>query len=123
MFSYPYLMYPGLIYLVPMYRTRQQFPPFNTTHFFASANEIKQLMNDAHIVLNKLSTSKQFDKQVMNAAQKSDEKEVKRLIKSLNIKSIVDVKFNPDYLQLRFRQKTVENVPACCSLTLALKWS
>ena len=77
-------------------------------------------MKEASMVLNKLSEPKEFDADLMYAAQASDIKEVKRLIHSIGVTSDVDVNFNPDSLRLEFTSK-VANMD-CCRLLIALRW-
>ena len=73
----------------------RQFPSVDPAILYDSANESKKLMNDASMVLNKLSVSKEFDAELMYAAQASDIEEVKRLIHSIGVVSEVEVHYNP----------------------------
>ncbi|WP_163538476.1 hypothetical protein [Gracilibacillus sp. YIM 98692] len=102
------------------YWPTRQFPPVNPDLLYQSANESKKLMNEASMVLNKLSESKEFDAQLMYAAQASDIEEVNRLIHSIGVTSDVDIHFNPDSLRLEFTSK-VANID-CCKLSIALRW-
>lgn len=113
-------MYYPLYYVPYVAVTARQYPPVDPTTFHQSANEMTILMNDASIVLNRLADSTDFAKKVMSAAQESDIEEVKNLIQSTGIKSLVNVKFNPDNIRLEFssRIKEVE----CCKLQIAIKW-
>lgn len=77
-------------------------------------------MNEASMVLDKLSESKEFDAELMYAAQASDIEEVNRLIHSIGVTSEVDVNYNPDGLRLEFYSK-VENMD-CCHLFISLRW-
>ncbi|MGP4041283.1 hypothetical protein ACTWP4_15485 [Gracilibacillus sp. D59] len=85
-----------------------------------SANESKKLMKEASMVLDKLSESKEFDAEIMYAAQASDFEEVKRLIHSIGVTSDVAINFNLDGLRLEFSSKVV-NLD-CCRLSIALRW-
>lgn len=102
------------------YRPIRQYPAVEPNLLYQSANEAKKLMKEASIVLNKLSESKEFDAELMYAAQASDIDEVNRLIHSIGVTSNVDVHFNPDGIRLEFTSK-VENVD-CCRLLIALRW-
>lgn len=106
----------------PVYHTGTRYPqsyrqvqPVNPDIFNQSAIESKPLMKDVATVLDKLSTSKEFDSQLMNAAQSSNAEEVKRLIYSLGITSEVDIHFNPDGIRLTF-------ISGGCNLTVNLRW-
>lgn len=119
----PYFYHPGYYY-PPVYHNgywpSRQLPSVDPNLLYQSANETKKLMNDASIVLNKLSVSKEFDAQIMSAAQASNLEEVKRLIRSIGIKSTVEVKYTPDGLRLEFSSAVVTN--DCCRLIIALRW-
>ncbi|GGM24434.1 hypothetical protein GCM10011351_07760 [Paraliobacillus quinghaiensis] len=114
-YYYP-VYYPDTRYY-PSYR---QPAPVNSDLLCQSATETKKLMDDAVIVLDKLSDSKEFDEKLMNAAQISDYEEVDRLIHSLGLKTDLEVHFNPDGLRLEFKSD-VDNID-CCRLTVALRW-
>jgi hypothetical protein len=98
----------------------RQFPAVDPNLLYQSANESKKLMKEASMVLDKLSDSKEFDAELMYAAQVSDIAEVKRLIHSIGVTSDVDVHYNPDGLRLEFTSK-VANLD-CCRLFIALRW-
>ncbi|WP_163581961.1 hypothetical protein [Gracilibacillus saliphilus] len=98
----------------------RQYQSIDPSFLYQSANESKKLMKDASMVLNKLSDSKEFDAELMYAAQSSDIVEVKRLINSIGVTSDVDINYNPDGLRLEFASK-VDNTD-CCRLSIALRW-
>lgn len=100
---------------------RPSFPPVNPGHLNASANESRKLMVEASKLLDRLATSKDFATTLMEAAQRSETAEVKRLIHSIGITSRVDVEYNPDGLRLEFKAD-VGGVE-CCRLLIALRWS
>lgn len=104
------------------YFPSRQFPPVDPEMFYESANEMKNLMNDASEFLDKLAASRDFAEQLMTAAQVSDLNEVERLIHTVDIVSDVDVDFNPDSLHLEFRKRTIENEVECCRLLVILRW-
>ncbi|MBD8067671.1 hypothetical protein [Bacillus sp. PS06] len=109
-------------YIPPRYYPwmRQQLPVVDPNLLYQSANASKKLMNDASIVLNRLSVSKEFDSSLMAAAQASNKNEVKRLIQSTGVTSDVDVKYSPDGITLEFN--SAEDPQDCCKLTIALRW-
>ncbi|WP_209121090.1 hypothetical protein [Alkalihalobacillus sp. BA299] len=72
------------------------------------------------MVLDKLSESKEFDAELMYAAQASDIEEVKWLIHSIGVTSEVDIHFNPDGLRLEFKSQ-IQTID-CCKLTIAMRW-
>lgn len=118
-----YLYHPGYYYLPyghTPYLPIRQYPTVDPNLLYQSANESKKLMKEASMVLNKLSESKEFDAELMYAAQVSDIEEVKRLIHSIGVTSDIDINYNPDGLRLEFTSK-VGNMD-CCRLFIALRW-
>ncbi|MFC2947372.1 hypothetical protein [Virgibacillus sediminis] len=115
---YPYYC-PGCYY-GPVYPSVRQYPPVDPDFFHQSANEMKKLMQDVSLVLDKLADSKEFDEQVMHAAQVADQEEVERLIESAGISSAVEITFNPDNIRLEFSSK-IEGED-CCHISIALRW-
>lgn len=116
LYYYPYV-YPAYLH---QHNMNRQFPKVDVGLLHASANETRKLMKEVSIVLDRFATSKEFDNQVMAAAQASNMAEVKRLIKSIGITSDVDVEFNPDGLRMVFTSKVANT--ECCKLTVALRW-
>ncbi|RUL49880.1 MULTISPECIES: hypothetical protein [Lysinibacillus] len=104
----------------PKPNQQNPYPPVDSDLLYQSANESKKLMEDASKVLERLSTSRDFDTRIMDHAQQSDMEEVKRLIDSIGITSKVDIHFNPDGLRLEFSSE-VEGSD-CCKLTISLRW-
>ncbi|WP_164220045.1 hypothetical protein [Virgibacillus sp. YIM 98842] len=119
-----YYFYPHYypLYSYPNCFSVRQFPPVDPDMFYESANEMKNLINDASEILDRLATSKDFAKQLMLAAQESDMEEVTRLIHTANIVSDLDVNYNPESLRLDFKKKTEENEIECCRLLVTLRW-
>jgi hypothetical protein len=107
-------------YYQPEHWPSRQIPPIDPTLLTKSANQTKKLMRDADIVLDRLSKSKEFGRQIMYAAQSSNPKEVKRLIQSIGVRSDINTHFTPDELQLELRSKV--NDVDCCRLVIALRW-
>ncbi|MTW86145.1 hypothetical protein F3157_10800 [Virgibacillus dakarensis] len=99
---------------------RQQYPEADPTLFHESAGAFKQLMKVGTVLLNKLTASKEFAQQVMDAAQRGDKEKVKQLIQSTGIKEKVDVDYNPDGITFNMFSK-VEKVD-CCKLAMSLRW-
>ncbi|WP_373895753.1 hypothetical protein [Virgibacillus sp. CBA3643] len=121
-----YYVYPPGYYYSPYYYHAawpvRQYPAVDPELFQKSANETKKLMNDANVILDKLGESKEFNAQLMEAAQVSDQEEVNRLIHSLDIATEVDASFNPDNLRLEFRSQAPDTGLQCCRLLIALRW-
>jgi hypothetical protein len=97
-----------------------QYPAVDVTLFNQSAIAMQKLMKEASLVLNKFAESQGFAYKVMDAAQKSDLKEVERLIKTTGIKSKVHTTYNPDGINLKLSSKV--GATDCCHLTIALRW-
>lgn len=120
-----YYMYNPNYYHPPYYQTAywpvRQFPNVDVELLNQSAHESKKIMEEASIVLDKLADSGEFGKELMNAAQASDNEKVKHLIHSIEgVTSEINVKYTPDGLRLEFNSK-VSNTD-CCRLTVSLRW-
>ena len=96
------------------------YPAVDPELLYESANESNKLMKEASLVLDKLASSKEFGARLMDVAQHSNTEEVERLIHSVGITSDVDIKYNPDGLELEFKSK-VQNLD-CCKLSISLRW-
>jgi len=99
---------------------RSPFPPVNPELLTESASQSNKLMKEASMILDKLSSSKEFSTRLMDFAQQSNTEEVKRLIQSVGITSDVSINYNPDGLELEFKSK-VQNID-CCKLSISLRW-
>lgn len=99
---------------------RQQYPEVDATLFHQSAGVFKKLMNEATIILNKLSESEEFAYKVMDAAQQNKTKKVEKLIKSTGVPGDVEISYNPDGINIIMVSK-VEDTD-CCKLEMAIRW-
>lgn len=99
---------------------RVQYPEVDPALFHQSAGEFKKLMNEAIIILNKLSESEEFAYKVMNAAQQNKTEKVEKLIKSTGVQGNVEISYNPDGINIIMSTK-VESTD-CCKLEMAIRW-
>lgn len=111
---------PGYHYYPDCTQPYRSLPPVNPNLLCHSAKESKSLLTDVNKVVHEFENNKDFDTQLMTAAQDSNFKEVNRLIYSLGLTSEVTIKFNPDGIHLEFRPK--EPNPKIASITIALRW-
>ncbi|MCC3355744.1 hypothetical protein [Bacillus sp. REN16] len=102
------------------YAYYRKLPEVDPTLFKESAEEMRILMRDASVILAKLADSKDFAKQVMAAAQASNDQEVNRLLKTTGIQSHVKATFNPDGLNLQLEASIAGTKSSL--LTIALRW-
>ncbi|MGE7920787.1 hypothetical protein ACQKM9_17890 [Viridibacillus sp. NPDC093762] len=92
------------------------FPPVNTHKFKTSAKDIQNIMQQAHLLVDKISVSEQFAHDLINAAQTSNKTEVDRLISSTGITITFDTKYTPDSIRINLTKN------GCCGLTIILNW-
>lgn len=97
-----------------------QYPPIQPQQFMDSAGKMTPLLDDAKIIMNKVSQSKDFSEKLMDAAQKSNMGELHRIIKGTGVTHTPGIKFDPDGFTLIFSNKTA-NID-CCHLTIILRW-
>ncbi|HWL23594.1 MAG TPA: hypothetical protein VNR38_07575 [Ureibacillus sp.] len=105
-----------------LYQTAQRsgLPQVDSTFLNESAKESQKLMREASKLVDLFATSKDFSTKVMDAAQRSNNVEVQRLIQSNGITSKVGVYFNPDGIRLEFSSKVKQR--DCCQLLVVLRW-
>ncbi|MDN4495613.1 hypothetical protein [Ureibacillus aquaedulcis] len=102
----------------PQPSNRPPYPPVDADILYESANQSNKLMKEASMVLGKLASSKEFGARLMDVAQRSNTKEVERLIQSVGITSDVVVYYNPDGLEMEFRARNLD----CCKLSISMRW-
>lgn len=113
-------MYPPIPYQpIPFYNPRQ-YQPVNTTLFKQSATKTLSILKDAEKIVEKISNSEDFSKRLMTFAQQSKLIEVKKMISSIGVKTIPEIRFTPSGLVLNFSNSQSE--PNCCLLQLKIRW-
>ncbi|WP_153731409.1 hypothetical protein [Sporosarcina obsidiansis] len=94
------------------------FPPVDTKKFQFSAHEFHQLMKQANSIINQIEHSPQFAKELMQAAQQSNQVKVEQLVSSIDESVLVETRYTPDGIQMKYRDKK----GMCCVLTIGLGW-
>lgn len=96
------------------------YPPVDTTRLHQSAIYSLELTKQANQLVTKISQSSSFAKELMTAAQKSDQKKVDEMIASVGITAKVTTKYTPGGIRIVF-QKEIDGV-ICCEVTMILNW-
>lgn len=96
------------------------FPPVDIHGLKQSAIKFEALMKQAQLILNKIAYSPQFAHDMMDAAQKSNQKKVDELILSTGITVISKSHFTPDGIKIELNN--ANDGGACCSFIIGLKW-
>lgn len=111
----------SLYYYSPpyIYRT-QQYPPIDESIFIQSVAAFQKITREASTILNRLS-NRSFAHQLMTAAQKGNQQEVDRLMKTIRVDSPVATTFTPTGIEIRIRG-SAPGSQQCCTLTMNLKW-
>lgn len=112
-------VHPGYI-AMPTQTPRSPFPPVDTRKFNASANRFKQVMNQANLFIGRLTSSDDFARRLMDAAQRSDKNEVERLVRSTGVTIKYTLNYTPSGIRIDFSNSDTEN--SCCTLRMALSW-
>ncbi|WP_252504350.1 hypothetical protein [Sporosarcina sp. Marseille-Q4943] len=99
---------------------RSPFPPVDTRKFSASAERFKQVMNQANLFIGTLTASDDFARRLMDAAQRSDQKEVERLVRSTGVTIKYNLSYTPSGIRIDFSNSDAQN--SCCALRMALNW-
>ncbi|MCR9039301.1 hypothetical protein QRX25_15305 [Bacillus sp. L381] len=109
-------VYPCCPVFAAPYRNPSPAPPIHADILTASAKEAAGMLEDARLLLARLSASQELASRILTAAQSSDAAAVKRLIKQTGIKNDFDVTFNPDGIRVSlFREQS--------RFIIALRWS
>ncbi|MFT9598991.1 hypothetical protein [Mesobacillus sp.] len=96
------------------------YPAVNATLFKTSAVKAIALMEDANLVMAKITSSTSFSSELMAAAQQSDQKEVERMIQSTGIKKKPKITYNPDGITMNFVDYAGDK--ECCHIITQLRW-
>lgn len=106
----------GMPYNNPMFRP---VSASNPDLLIKSAKSSQSLMGDAQKVVDLIASSKPFSTRLMAAAQESKTTVVTDMIKKTGIKTIPDIKYNPDGIRFDFYPKTGD---INTHLIISLKW-
>lgn len=77
-------------------------------------------MKEAHKLVDKINTSKEFAHELMHEAQLSNAKKVDELIKSTGITIKVETSFTPTGIHIKLDNSEVQG--RCCQLAMLLHW-
>lgn len=102
-------------------RSPDMYPPVDPTKFTASAEQSLNMANQLTSLLKKITDSKTFASQLMDAAQRSNQPEVDRLMKSAGMNRSYSLKFNPQGFHLELKNEDAEH--PCCKVEMTLYWS
>ncbi|MBU9712186.1 hypothetical protein [Evansella tamaricis] len=105
----------------PVREQNSPFPPVKTELFEESLYAYEELMEQGKIILNSLQSSKELIRELMNAAQESNDEEVDRIIQSTGVSSIVNTSYTPNGVTFTLYADS-ESVSRCCTLTMYLRW-
>ncbi|MFC4323481.1 hypothetical protein [Litchfieldia salsa] len=105
----------------PPSNSNRPYPPVDTTMFQKSAQASQKLIEESGLIFKRISSSEEYAKEIMSAAQQSNSNEVKRLIQSVGVTSPLTISFTPDGIKIVLSAST-EQIE-CCKLSLSLKWS
>ena len=96
------------------------YPPVDTRKFNESAQRFKQVMNQANLFIGTITSSNDFARGFMDAAQRSDKTEVERLVRSTGVTIKYTLAYTPSGIRIDFSNSDAQN--SCCTLRMALSW-
>jgi len=96
------------------------FPPVNTQRLHASAGKMLEVIKQSQLLINTIVDSPDFARNLMDAAQLSNQQKVDELIQSVGITSKVTTKFTPSGIHIEL--DNAEMLGECCKLQIALRW-
>lgn len=100
--------------------SQSPYPPVNIQKFDISARQFQKLMEQARLFINQIVKSDKFARDLMEAAQRSDQKTVEKMIRTTGIQIHFRVSFTPTAIQIIFDNSTEQM--ACCQLLVGLQW-
>ncbi|MBV2197275.1 hypothetical protein KQR56_05445 [Bacillus velezensis] len=109
-------VYPCFPVFAAPYRHPAPSAPVHADILTASAKETAGMLEDARLLLARLSASKSLRAVSSPQLQSSDTATVKRLIKQTGIKNDFDVTYNPDGIRVSLIREQSR-------FTIALRWS
>jgi hypothetical protein len=98
---------------------QREYPDVNIDIFEKSVSVFQKIARESTSILQRFA-DRRFARELMNAAQSGNQKEVDRLIKSVGITTPVTAKYTPSGIQLIIHAEAEGT--QCCTLTMFLKW-
>ncbi|GKS12166.1 hypothetical protein YDYSY3_31660 [Paenibacillus chitinolyticus] len=95
------------------------YPSVEPKQLISSAASFRKLLADGNVILARLS-DEPFARRLMTAAQAGRKQEVDRLMKDIAISSVLTARYTPSGLIVTVTPGVQD--PACCILTMSLKW-
>ena len=92
------------------------YPPVNTKKLGTSVKNVQKMVPQVQLLFDKIAQSDQFARDLKNAAQRSDQDTVNRLIRSVGITNQFEIKYTPDSIQIKLIERN------CCVFTVVLDW-
>ncbi|MFZ0368477.1 MAG: hypothetical protein WAM07_02625 [Halobacillus sp.] len=97
------------------------YPEVNTELFMKSAEQMKDLLKEADVLMDHITNSSEWSAELMKAAQQSNKSKVIQLLKSTGVQSKMDTNYTPDGLNIMLYTSVGEL--DCCHLKLSIRWS
>lgn len=119
-YGYTPVFYNGTHYRHPVMPRQGQFPAVDPKGLEESAEKFLELMQQAHLIIDKISGSRQFAYELMSAAQVSDQEKVEKMLKSTGVTIKMTTKYTPTGIQIILKNSEVAG--GCCDLMIALRW-
>ncbi|MBB4826018.1 hypothetical protein HNO89_003255 [Sporosarcina luteola] len=98
----------------------QPFPPVDIKKFNLSARRYQAILKQVDLFTGSIIASDHFARQLMEAAQASNQAEVDRLIRSTGITVSYQLLYTPDGLRIDFANNDSQS--NCCHLRMVLGW-
>jgi len=96
------------------------FPPVNTQRLHASAGKMLKVIKQSQLLINTIVDSPDFARELMDAAQLSNQKKVDELVQSTGTTGKVTTTFTPSGIHIEFDNS--DDFGECCKLKIALRW-
>ncbi|WLR51801.1 hypothetical protein LC040_02530 [Bacillus tianshenii] len=111
-----YRFYPS----IPAYRLpNPSYPPVEVERFRKSAKQLTPMLKQAEAFVYQITESKKLRTQIKEAAQRGEEKEVHRLIRSAGIVDLWKTSYTPDTIHILLQPS---NSSRWSDVVLTMRW-
>lgn len=103
-------------------RQNVKLPEINTETFIESAREVNLLLREAVLLSNQIINTN-LGRELMEAGQKSDTAEIRRLLRAIGITQNVDISYTPHSIIFTTTPLGSQNQALKTTLTMQLIWN
>ncbi|OEH92004.1 hypothetical protein [Bacillus solimangrovi] len=118
--SNPY-QHPYFVYFIPLRtpNTNITYPPVTVSKFKKSIEQLTPMLKQTELFSKRLIENETLRKQIKDAAQKGNKKEVESLIRTAGLTDLFRISYTPDTIHILIHPKTSD---VLSDIVLTLPW-